>query len=498
MESLPSLPALLAGLSVWRLLLLLFAQVVTFVVAGAIYRLYLHPLAKYKGPKLFALTNLVQIRLVVRGEWVHRVLELHKQYGPIVRVAPNEISYVNEDAWNDIYKSARGEEQLKKAMPVLRSPGVFGQPDDAVHQMKRKKLSPLMSDRGVNQREDVMLSNIAFFVKRLKEQPDSAFDLTPWYQAVTSDIIGHFMSKESFGAVAKGEAIPEQPENHKQLAGLAIGTAFSKNFFLRNFLVKRKAMPEYAVFEQKAKKRWDKLIEDKGRIGDGTDAFGYLTMDMNTEKGLTSDRAFRVFSDFVLAGTDTVAISLLGLTYLLLRNPRELKILQEEVRSTFNSADDITLARVNALKYQNACISEGLRLWPAGPETTRRTVNKGGKVIAGEHVPAGTHVGVYHWVAGRYPGAWKDAESFVPERWLPGGADHKDDLKGVIQPFNVGPRNCVGQQLANAQLRLILANMIWYFDMALDNPNEADWMDVKIFGLVAVKKPLMVKLTSIR
>lgn len=467
---------------------------------GGIYRLYLHPLAKYKGPKLFALTNLVQIRYVLRGEWAPKVLELHKQYGPVVRVAPNEISYVKEEAWNDIYKAHRGEDQLRKAMPVntRAKPGLFSQPDDQVHQALRKRLSPLMSDRGVRDKEVVLMEKVAFMIKQLQDQTASTIDICPWYQAVSSDIVGYFMSKEDFGALAKGQPISIHAANMKQIEGLAIGTAFSKNFFLRNILVKRKKIPPYTAYEMVAKERWDKLIEDKDRVGDGTDVFGLVSKHLDTEKGFPADMALRVFADFVLAGTDTVSIELSGTTYLLLRNPAKLRKLQQEVRSAFQSADQITIAGVNGLKYQNAVISEGTRLWPAAPETTRRIVNKGGRTIAGEYVPAGTQVGVYHYVSGRYPGAWKDVESFVPERWLADDEEYKDDQKGVFQVYNVGPRNCVGQQLANTELRLILANMMWHFDMELENPNEVDWMDVKMFGLIARKRPLMVKLKSIR
>jgi cytochrome P450 len=172
------------------------------------------------------------------------------------------------------------------------------------------------------------------------------------------------------------------------------------------------------------------------------------------------------------------------------------------------------------LKYQNAVISESLRLWPAAPETFRRVVNKGGKIIAGKYVPAGTHVGVYHWVAGHYSQAWTNVDEFVPERWLVKSANksgetnsketstwtsnnqddrYRSDQRSLQQPFNVGPRNCAGQVMANAQLRLILANLIWHFDFELtEESDRADWMDVGFFGLVADKRPLFVKLKYIR
>ncbi|KAJ5977320.1 hypothetical protein N7501_000662 [Penicillium viridicatum] len=61
-----------------------------------------------------------------------------------------------------------------------------------------------------------------------------------------------------------------------------------------------------------------------------------------------------------------------------------------------------------------------------------------------------------------------------------------------MQPFSVGPRNCIGRNLAYVEMRLILARMVFNFDMELDQP-EKDWMDQKVFALWD-KPELMIKL----
>jgi cytochrome P450 len=75
--------------------------------------------------------------------------------------------------------------------------------------------------------------------------------------------------------------------------------------------------------------------------------------------------------------------------YYLLKNPSKLRNLTAEIRSSFKSEADITLSGVNSLKYQNAVISESMRLCPPGPETMRRVVNPGGNIICGDLIPAG-------------------------------------------------------------------------------------------------------------
>jgi cytochrome P450 len=52
---------------------------------------------------------------------------------------------------------------------------------------------------------------------------------------------------------------------------------------------------------------------------------------------------------------------------------------------------------------------------------------------------------VYHWAAGHYAASWKDVQAFIPERWL-GYEEYENDARGFINPFNYGPRNCVGQK----------------------------------------------------
>ena len=142
-------------------------------------------------------------------------------------------------------------------------------------------------------------------------------------------------------------------------------------------------------------------------------------------------------------------------------------MLIREIRSNFGSEDEITMIGTNSLKYQTAVINESMRWAPAGPETTRRITNKGGNVICGEFVPGGvsplflaliahfvqpaergceqTLVGTYAWAAGHYNGAWKDTNSFVPERWL-GDKRYEGDARGVSNVWNAGPRNCLGQK----------------------------------------------------
>lgn len=85
---------------------------------------------------------------------------------------------------------------------------------------------------------------------------------------------------------------------------------------------------------------------------------------------------------------------------------------------------------------------------------------------------------------------------FLPERWLGGkdGGAFADDRREVSQPFSIGPRNCIGRQLAYAEMRLILAKILWHFDLKLDcaKMQGRDWMGGQGVWILWDKPPLWV------
>jgi cytochrome P450 len=116
-------------------------------------------------------------------------------------------------------------------------------------------------------------------------------------------------------------------------------------------------------------------------------------------------------------------------------------------------------------------------------------------MIAGRFVPGNTLVSVAHTATYRSPENFRDPDKFVPERWM-GDERYKDDRRRALQAFSLGPRNCIGLHLAYAEMRIILARLIWNFDMELceESKNWADGM--KVF-MINQRGPLMIKLTAV-
>ena len=115
-----------------------------------------------------------------------------------------------------------------------------------------------------------------------------------------------------------------------------------------------------------------------------------------------------------------------------------------------------------------------------------------GLQLAGQFVPGGTAVGIPMYAACNSARNFRDPEQFAPDRWL-GDPRFETDRRGAMQPFGIGPRNCLGQNLAYVEMRLILAKLLWSFDLELCGESE-DWGQLKAY-MVWDKRPLWVKLT---
>ena len=74
-----------------------------------------------------------------------------------------------------------------------------------------------------------------------------------------------------------------------------------------------------------------------------------------------------------------------------------------------------------------------------------------------------------------------------------GASEFKNDKRKVVQPFSVGPRNCLGQSLARFELKIVLARVLWNFDLELCEESRG-WMEKQRFYIAAARPELTVRL----
>ena len=202
----------------------------------------------------------------------------------------------------------------------------------------------------------------------------------------------------------------------------------------------------------------------------------YVSTPLSTQKtiGVASpiiDAAFRklVMSQikvFLLAGHDTVAASAIYSFHLLSKHPSILALVQKEHTSVFGP--DVTalpnLLASNPYIHQKlpftlAVIKETLRLFPpagagrAGePDFFLSSPSTKTRFPTEKCLVWGSHHGLQ-----RNPRYWVRPEEFLPERWLVSEGDDLYPAKDAWRPFEKGPRNCIGQELAITELKIILA-----------------------------------------
>ena len=173
----------------------------------------------------------------------------------------------------------------------------------------------------------------------------------------------------------------------------------------------------------------------------------------------------------ILAGHDTTASSLVYTYYLLSKHPSILSQLQEEHKSVFGpdiAALPTILAStphiLNKLPVTLAVIKETLRLFP--PAIVARSGQPGFFLSSSTNTRFPTEKcmvwGSQHGLQ-RNPRYWPRPEEFLPDRWLVSEGDPLYPTKDAWRPFEKGPKNCLGQELAIAELKVILALTIREF-----------------------------------
>lgn len=102
------------------------------------------------------------------------------------------------------------------------------------------------------------------------------------------------------------------------------------------------------------------------------------------------------FLSLAIAGSETTASSLSGITNYLVNNPEKLDILKMDIRRRFQNENEISLDSLRDLEYLNAVIKEGLRLCPPVPWVLPRRVPPGGHTVCGVWLPGNVRDSTWH------------------------------------------------------------------------------------------------------
>lgn len=104
---------------------------------------------------------------------------------------------------------------------------------------------------------------------------------------------------------------------------------------------------------------------------------------------------------------------------------------------------------------------------------------------------------VHQMASTRSPENFRNPDSFVPERWLGEDPAYDNDRREAQQPFSYGPRNCLGLNLGWHEIRLVMAKMVYNFDLELCEESRG-WAEGLNAYIVWERPPLMIKAIPVK
>ncbi|KAI5202588.1 benzoate 4-monooxygenase cytochrome P450 [Aureobasidium subglaciale] len=482
---------------------------------------FLGPLSHIPGPKLWAASYIPKAHMLWTGSEARTMQRLHEKYGSVVRIAPRELNYTDAAVWKDIYGHKSGGKTRTFEKDTKHYVGNPNKPRDiltatgAVHTRHRRVLANSFSDKALRDQEPLLKRWAGMMILKLKEVAVSgeAVDVVAYYNFTTFDIwrtskyAGKLRVRYILVSRSTASTTTDMNVRYNPWVKTIFGSikAITKLIALKQFAFvpwlltnivpesARKKQKEHAKFSTERVDR--RLAKDPGRPDLWTEVLKRSDVKAGDAKsGMSLGEMYANAAIFMLGGTETTATLLSGLTYYLLMNPDKMAKLVAEVRETFVSEGDITVDELARLPYLNACIEEGLRMYPPVPGSLPRKVPKGGALIAGKWIPGNVTVAISNWAINHSATNFRHHDMFVPERWM-GDPKYASDNRAACQPFSTGSRNCIGKNLAYHEMRLLLSMTLFHFDLTLEN-ESADWSNQKIF-LLWDKKPLMVRLRAV-
>ncbi|KAM0801931.1 cytochrome P450 [Usnea florida] len=456
-------------------------------------RLFFHPLRKFPGPRLAAITGWYETyhEAVLGGTFVKQYGRWHKQFGPIVRIAPNHL-HVSEPEFYDEIFNLRGtflkDPQFYKNLGPEKSLPAICNPTK--HRIHRNILNPIFSKKAVGVKYPLVLEKVeraVDFVRR-RSQENAPIEIDLLFRRVTMDIVSRTLFGYSFNLI---DSDIEFPPELKMLESFVGDSGIIKHFpFLKPLSLalpsfvdssvlkgytyfKRQLARKIALISEERKKGALKLDEESMTVFD-------IMLQPDQDKGFVVPEIDELVDEaflFLVAGTGSTSHTMSCAVFYILSHKEVLKSLRAELkRVTQEECGELSWPVLSSLPYLTAVVRESLRLSTAVPGNLPRVVPRQGVDVCGQWIPGGTTVSMANRIVHDNPDLFENPERFVPERWL--GEQKKISEKWHVS-FSRGPRRCIGMNLAYMEIYTCLANLFSRFEFELYNTDESNmiWLD---------------------
>lgn len=460
--------------------------------------------------KLPIIGNLHQL-----GTNPHRsLLALTQAHGPLVLIQLGSVPVL-------VASSAEAAEEILKTHDLIfASRPISSIPDTLTYGSKSIAFSPygdywrqvrsmavlgLLSSRRVQSFKQVREEETRLVIEKIGENCGSVVDLGDLLNSLTNNIV----CRVALGRTFHGIKVNDLLARFAYLLG-----AFS----FGNYIPWLSWVDRLSGLEARTKKvaeEFDQILEvvleehiNNNRVVGGDAGGGnYESQDLvdilldaqranATNFTIHRDTIKAAIMDVFAAGTDTTFAAIEWAISELIRHPRVMKRLQQEVCEIAQGKSMISEEDLEKMHYLQAVLKETLRLHTPLPLLISRQSREYVKLM-GYDIAAGTQVIINAWAIGRDPSLWEEAEKFKPERFLSSSIDYKG-LDFKFLPFGAGRRGCPGIQFATVIIKLALANLVYKYDLALPDDVRGEKLDMSEFtGLTLHRKsPLLVVATT--
>ncbi|KAH8424229.1 cytochrome P450 [Aspergillus melleus] len=492
----------------FSILTVFLSAVVISTTSSIVYNLYLSPLSRFPGPAICAVSRIPYLWHNWKGKLVHWVHDLHLTYGDVVRIAPDELTFINIEAHKDIYglgsRNLRDRrfygETPKGVQDILRS-------DDRNHARFRRVLNHSLSERAIQEKQSMIRWHDDKLVEKIRSSfsfssssssaatPTHDFDVTRLYDLTTFDIMAELCFGEPL-YVHKSDEFHGWMDSmftmihHAAVFRTAQYFRWTLIFVPVVMFVLGPLMKKQESYFKKCQERVDRRMESKLPR---KDMWSHI-IDLPKELQLTRSEMHFNSQILMIGGTETTATLLAGMTCYFLRSPQIMEKLCAEIRDAFQSESDITAPwlswNILTLAFKRVFASFLRLLWEWRVSLPLKEILSAGIRSLGMYTGISIYGGAIAWS----PKHFKNPKQYVPERWL-NDPEYAQDNRAALQPFSYGPRSCVGQTFAYHEARIILATLLWHFDMSLCE-ESIGWPDDLTVYMGWVKKPLMVRMQS--
>ncbi|KAJ8530781.1 hypothetical protein K7X08_023662 [Anisodus acutangulus] len=350
---------------------------------------------------------------------------------------------------------------------------VFAPYNDYWREMRKICVLHLFSLKKVQLYSPIREEEVARMIKKISQQAANSHvtNLSNLMISLTSTIICR---------VAFGVRFDEEAHERKRFDFLlAEAQAMMASFFVSDFFPSLSWIDKLTGLTNRLERNfkdldefYEELIEQhhnpnrpKSMEGDIVDLLLQLKKEKSTPIDLTWEDIKGLLMNVLVAGTDTSAAAVVWAMTGLIKNPKSMRKVQDEIRKLIGNKGIVNEDDIQNMSYFKAVIKETFRLYPPVPLLVpRESMEK--STLEGYEIQPRTIVHVNSWAIARDPEIWTNPEEFIPERFLNSNIDFKGQDYELI-PFGAGRRGCPGITLGIASMELALSNLLYAFDWKL-------------------------------